>query len=394
MPGPARPTAPLLPSAPMSSAPVPPEQTRRILDLARGDPEAASARLAALSPEARLALVCDSPLALRAKLLELMPEPESVIPALPEAELCFTVKALGLSDAVWILEHASAEQVTASLDLDVWKGSQFDPATANEWMDALARIPETPFARDIAALDPELLVLLLKSRIRVVQKPPDDEGWQPPDGGQTLEGQFYFVGREGDDLDSIVTLLRRLFEADYWSYFRLMQGVIWELDSDTEEWALRWRNGRLEDLGFPGWEESMSIYRFLGPEERARLPEGEQPLAVDEWHLPVWVPALPDLPGREFRVFRAIARLEDEERRACFYAFIALANRIAVADRMPLSDAESTPRAIEKAARFASAGLEFLAAEHGLDDAEVLRRVSLSRLFSVGANLDPSSARP
>jgi hypothetical protein len=41
-----------------------------------------------------------------------------------------------------------------------------------------------------------------------------------------------------------VVLLRTLFEEDYWTYFRLMQGALWELASDTEEWALRWRSGR------------------------------------------------------------------------------------------------------------------------------------------------------
>ena len=89
-----------------------------------------------------------------------------------------------------------------------------------------------------------------------------------------------------------------------------------------------------------------------------------------------------------------IAALEDEERRTAFHALVALANKIAVADRMALSDAESTPRAIEKAARFASGGLEFLAREHGLDPIEVLRRTPLDRVFRVGANLEPDAAKP
>jgi len=90
----------------------------------------------------------------------------------------------------------------------------------------------------------------------------------------------------------------------------------------------------------------------------------------------------------------AIAKLGEEERRACFYALIGVANKVAVADGMPLSDATSTPRAIDKAAEFISAGLVHVAGENGLDDTEVLRRVSLERLFSVGANLDPERARP
>ena len=92
-------------------------------------------------------------------------------------------------------------------------------------------------------------------------------------------------------------------------------------------------------------------------------------------------------------IFRTLALLEDDERRACFYAFIAIANKLAVADRMPLGDAESTPRAIEKAAHCISEGLAFVSAENRLEAVEVLRRVPLGRLFRVGANLEPDAAR-
>jgi hypothetical protein len=238
-------------------------------------------------------------------------------------------------------------------------------------------------------------VLLLKSRLFVEQKPASDEDWQPPEGTQTLEGQFYFRALgDKDDLADIVVLLRTLFEEEYWTYFRLMQGVVWELESDTTEWALRWRSGRLEDLGFPPWDEAMPIYRFLSPEERVALPEKDREFAVESWALPVWLPQLPDAPDARRRVFRAIAELDPEERRSCFYEFVAMANKIAVADQLPLSDAESTPQAIEKAARFMSDGIEHVAREHGLSDPAVLRRVSLERLFTIGANLDPLAARP
>jgi hypothetical protein len=42
----------------------------------------------------------------------------------------------------------------------------------------------------------------------------------------------------------------------------------------------------------------------------------------------------------------------------------------------------------------ASLGLEHLASASGLEDVEVLRRVTMERLFRVGANLDPENARP
>ncbi|HXK24096.1 MAG TPA: DUF6178 family protein [Myxococcota bacterium] len=378
----------------MAPLPLAPDDPRAVLKLARGDRRAAVDALRSTPVQDQVALVCNAPLDARGELLGLLPEPERVIPLLPEAELCFTVKAIGLADSAWVLEHATPEQVTAAIDLDAWASFEPDLPALSDWVGALASTERASFRRAVEALDPELLVLHLKSRVEVFQKAAGDDDWMAPEGAQTLEGQFYYRARnDGDDLASISELLRMLFEEDYWTYFRVMQGAMWELESDTQEWALRWRTGRLEDLGFPSWDESMRIYRFIRPEDRARMPDDEPPLAGVEWSLPVWIPSLPAAAGREHRIFDAIARLTEDERRACFYAFVAVANKIAVADSMPLSDATSIPRAIDKAARWISEGLAHVARENGLDDVAVLRRVGLDWLFSVGANLDPEHAR-
>jgi hypothetical protein len=372
-----------------------PQAARRILDLARTDRDAARRALAEQPIDAQVELVCETPVARRAALLELLAEPERVIPLLPEAELCFTVKAVGLESASWLLEHATSDQLVACLDLDGWEGTLPDRRSLDTWIAALVEAGEEPLLRGLQALDPELLTLFLKGRVEVFLRANDDD-WQAPVGADTLDGQFFFRALgDGDDAAPIVALLRTLFEQDYWTYFRLLQSVIWELEAETEEWALRWRAGRLEDLGFPPWEEAMGIYRYLPPDQRGALPEGGAPLGpASRWQLPVWMPRLPAHADESGLLFRTIAALDEEERRTAFHALVALANKIAVADRLPLSDSESTPRAIAKAARFTSAGLEFLASERGLDAIEILRRVPLDRLFRIGANLDPDAAKP
>ena len=343
--------------------------------------------------DAQVALVCNAPLSRRSEILDLLPQPEAVIPRIPEAELCFIVKAIGLADSPWILEHATPAQISACIDLDAWSGPLPDRRALDAWIDALAETKDEAFLRGAHALDPEMLVLYLRGRIDVSLKPNDDD-WQPPEGGQTVEGQFYYSAHTtDDDLAAVTRLLRLLFEHDYWTYFRMMQGAIWELDSANEEWALRWRNGRLEDLGFPPWEEAMAIYATLRSSQLAAIAEDARPLDLREWHLPVWIPQLPAASESGPLVFRTIAQLADHERRASLYAFIATANEVAVADRMPLGDAESTPRAIEKAAHWISAGLAYVASENGIEPVEVLRSVPVQRLFQVGANLNPEQAR-
>lgn len=363
--------------------------------LARRDRAAATETLRRLDPDAQVALLCETPLARRSEMLELLPTPEDVIPLLPEAELCFTVKAIGVEDAGWLLAHATDEQITACIDLDAWTGGLPDYHDLDRWLEILSSGDEQALLRAVRTLDPELITLFLKHRIHCTQKPDDDDGWQPPVSGQTLDGQFYYTAiREGDDLNAVTTLLRSLFTLEYWTYFRMLQSVIHEPIDENEEWALRWRAGRLEDLGFPPWDRAIGIYRFIRPDERTRIDDDPTALEGSEWHLPVWIPALPVAADHRHLLFRTLARMDEAERRSALYAFIGLANKVAVADQLDLGDAESTPRAIEKAAAVASAGLELIATAHSLDATEVLRRITIERLFSVGANLDPDGTRP
>ena len=109
-------------AAPMASLPALPAEARRILELARSDRGAATAAMAALPLDQQVELVCRTPVTRRGELIELAPEPEALVPALPEAELCFTLKAIGLEESAWLIEHATPEQLTTCVDLDAWKG--------------------------------------------------------------------------------------------------------------------------------------------------------------------------------------------------------------------------------------------------------------------------------
>jgi len=371
----------------MALPPSLPVEARRILDLARDDRSAAREAFAKLPLAGQVALVCGSPIAQRARLLDLASEPEKLVPALPEAELCYTAKAIGLHDAGSLLAHAQPEQVVACVDLDVWRNDEPDRRVFGDWLRALVEAGQEPLLAAAIALDPELLVLFLAGRMQVELKTSEDS-WEPPGGSRTLEGQFWYTARrEKDDLSDVETLLRVLFENQYWTYYRLLQGVIWEQQSELEHWALRFRNGRLLDLGFPPWEEAMAIYGRLPAESLASLPVQDVTPGSDEWAPPIFLSGIPSVAGDEPSLFRAMAGLSDEERPAQLRAFISLANKVAVANHLPLGDAESLPEAFGRAARTASRGLDFVATESALEPTQVLRRLPVDRLFRVGANL-------
>jgi len=249
---------------------------------------------------------------------------------------------------------------------------------------------EETLLRAAHGLDFELLVLSLRSRIRAQLLGRDEvENLQP--SGLTIDGQFFLYAVEpGDDLEDVLGLLTALFQQDYWFYHRLLQALGAELETETEENALRWRSGRLQDLGFPPLEDAKRIYSHLRKEQLDELPRETGALEVGEWPLPVWMPSFPAGGAGDALLFRALAALDPEERRPLLFAFLALANRVAVADALPLGDAETLPKATEKAARIASLGLAHLAREHATEPAALLRRVPLERLFVVGANLDRS----
>lgn len=371
----------------------PPPSASQLLALARRSFDAAREAMASLDATAQAALVCEAPHAQRADLLELVERPEEVVPLLPDAELCFTARAIGLADAGPLLQHASMGQIRAAVDLDAWRGLAPDRAGLAEWLEALAEASDEKLLEALRGLDRELVVLWLRDAADVRLKLSDE--WDPPDGAMTLEGQYFLLSRRGDEhLELVMRALCIVFQADPPLYFQLLQGAIHESDAECEEYALRWRTGRLADLGFPDREEALHAYAYLRPAERARLGAGD-PDVPD--------PGAPDLPspsallpsGLDARhaLFRAAAGLTPAERDTFLRRFLRLVNQVAVAEGLALGDPDAVPTALERAAATASAGLAHLAQASGLEPREVLRRATLLRLHRIGASLAADARR-
>ncbi len=111
-----------------------PAQVRDLFELARRDRRAAENAIGALAVDEQVALICQTPVSRRAELLELLPDPERVVPALPEAELVFTVKGIGRADTAWLLAHATDDQLVACVDLDAWQDLAPDREALAEWI--------------------------------------------------------------------------------------------------------------------------------------------------------------------------------------------------------------------------------------------------------------------
>jgi hypothetical protein len=308
------------------------------------------------------------------------PDPGALVRSLPSDELYLVVQEVGLADAGELVRLASPNQFRAFLDLDAWKKDRLEPTRALPWL-AAARAgadreesAERAWRRKLAALDIELLELVLLGAFRVhdLESDPDPEAegadWlRTPDGGFAVE---FLV--DGADYTTARRLLGDLIAADPFQTARLLSALRWELPSDLEEWALRWRAGRLQDLGHPPLEEAVSWF--------ARPPR------------PAAAPGRPDRPPGspiELRrpgslLARAADGLPHQAREALEPQLAAAANAVLVADGVDVSDPEAVRAAARAARTLVELGLEAAAGGDAAAAAAALAATPVKALFQRG----------
>jgi len=355
-----------------------------LLRLSRRDRAAARSRLAQLTDEAQAEACRSLPPGVRSEFLMLVDAPERVVPLLPEAELVHAIRAGGMSEAAWLLELATPEQRLACFDLDCWTAEKLDVARAREWIDALIEAGRETLVSGLREVDFELLLLTLwrDTEVAIVGKDED-----PPEGAFTADGMVYFRAHD-DALPRVHEIAHACFSLAPELYWRIAQGLLFEHPSECEEYALRWRSRRLSDLGFPELDDAMRVYRPLDPdrvEDFGTYELGGSELARIE--------ELPDSLGGSL-LGEALRELAPRSFRDVFGQVLAVANWIAIADDLALSEPDSIPRALRKAVSGIDRGLRELSNRRNQPASEVLARTRPLDLFRVGATLDPALRRP
>ena len=354
-----------------------------ILRQARIDRRAAKELLRAFDQSVQASICQELRPGLRSEFLMLVDHPEHVVPLLPSTELCITMRAGAMSEAAWLLELATPEQRQACLDLDVWNGASLEIPRLLEWIDALIEAGRPTLARAITELDPELWVLLLKRNADIAIVGREDE---PPDGYFTEDGVVYVRARSDDDFARLREVLQTAFADTQPDYWRFVYGALHEHETECEEFALRWRVGRLADLGFPDREWAMQAYRPLDPAEI-------EPVALTQWQgeltqLAQRVTLPRALSGT--LVGEALSALPAESASDILGYVLGVANSIAVADQIPLSEEESVPAALRKAVAGIDVGLRELARRRDQSPEEVLQVTRPLDLFRVGVTCEPA----
>jgi hypothetical protein len=285
-------------------------------------------------------------------------DPRALVGALPADELWLTVREIGLAEAAELVQLATPEQFRTFLDLECWKGEELEPRRALPWLRAAragAAHDDEAAARwreKLAALDVEVLDLALLDTVKVhdLELDPDPE-FESDHFMRTPENRFALeFSVTGAEYMAVRGLVDDLYAEDPFKATRIFSALRSELPSELTETALRWRQARLADLGYPTLEEAQSWYA-----RPPRAPAG--PAGAPHREPGFFLQRIP----RGSLLERAAAALDEERRDLLELELVAAANAVIVADAVELEDLEAVRRSVDGARALVEIGLEHLA---------------------------------
>ncbi len=313
----------------------------------------------------------------RADFLERSPRGPEVVPLLPETAFTSAVLATGIEHAGWLLEHATADQRVAALDLDCWQNHRPDPERFDEWIDALIDAGPETLARAFDELDFELWIVLLQ-RMADFRFLARGEWADVP----TLDGLVGIEARSSEAEERVRQILGTAVAESPEHYWQFVLGAMNESALACQEAATAKQRGRLVELGFPERGQAMGVYRPLAL-DAIQLAVGHGPTESTSQGA-LAAPLQGTLLGS------ALAGLPQDRAAEVFADVLGVANALAVADELPLAEPESVTRSLEKAIAGIEHALVALTEARARSTTDVLAHVAPAHLFRAGATLDPA----
>ena len=298
----------------------------------------------------------------------------ALVRAMAPEQLYATVAEVGLADATELVQLASPEQFQSMVDLGAWKGDTLEPHRLLEWIRAARGDLPGELLGKVHGIDLELLEAMLRALTTVhdLEENPDPEVEGPT--LDSADGRYRVELRlEGPEQAALRALLLDLMAEDPLGFSRLLEAVRWEVPSELEEAALRFRGARLADLGFPDRESAAGLYAAV------RLPEAS--------------PASPSaqLAPRAGRrvdfVQAAIERLDPVEAENVLDELRGVFNAALIADGADPGDLDAFRASAERARDTLNLGLELLCSGEPARAAAVVRETHLRQIFQTGFSL-------
>lgn len=345
----------------------------------------------------QLKLVLDTTGRDRIELLYLSDRFHSLVQAMPAPEILFMSEEVGMDVALPILAATNHEQFTFLTDILCWTRDEINPQAIVDWLQILVECGEDKIQDWLAKVDPEWLILVLKSLVNIYKC---DEQGDPPDISEadnlyTIDGLYYFEFLHSRAIDSLQTILSIFREEDPEGFRGIMEAVIWTDIREMEIYAYHFRQSRLSEWGFPELDEALEIYQYFTPGQRKKVVQ-ELQRGLSEWaNLPTASGYPIKLKDQQGFLASCLNHVEDGRRMARFsQELVLLANKVQVADGMEnLGALENIRRSSKKAIDYVTLGLVELSGADPLKAAELIGRVHTERLFQVGFSQAQDLAR-
>ncbi|MBR4985729.1 MAG: hypothetical protein IKY83_08315 [Proteobacteria bacterium] len=326
------------------------------------------------------------------------PNTSEVVQALDAIEFYDLYHAVGPSDAMVLLEYASSEQLQTCLDLDIWRGDQVSDDQLTPWVEQMLTLPDEKFEEFWNDLDPELMALYLHRNIRLYMAEDKNDDVDIPEGespnvAQTPDFTYWVAYPEDTDK---AELLRQLVDRLYavlgidkaWS---TLEGMHFEMESDLEETAYRFRTERIREYGFMPREEAAAIFANVDvAKEAARMRnETNAELYVQPYSSTCKLDEAlvtldeADIPDSFFE--KILASLTDRE--SIKVQLLALAQQVAVYDGYQPHEMQGFADSMKLAIANINMGLEFASEQDEETARRLLTHIPLKRLFSLGYSL-------
>jgi len=328
----------------------------------------------ALSGQNRIEKILDSP------------HPAALVAKIPEIEIFLTIKEVGEQDALDLISLTTPEQLTYLLDLDLWDKDQIIPERFLFWLEILEQCGEDKLRQFFRTADLEFLVSGFRKVLRVHQSPyPEESPEEKKESPLFSLDQIYYLEFLNE---KNAPLLMRLFHFLYASlpdiYQALLQQIFWGIPAEDEELALRWRNGRLADQGFPNFDEALEIYSYFPPAKIKKSNFFVPPKLEESFQPPRYLEAASK------GTFFALAlqnELPEETKERVKWELTGLINRVLIADGSHLGDVEALYQSARKALQTLDLGLKYLSLENPADARHLLEKIPLTRIFQAGFSL-------
>lgn len=350
-------------------------------------------REALLAPQPFWVTLSPTTVKQRIELLLAAPDSAALVQALSPVEYTVLLKAAPDMRAM-LLQLGHPEQIRTVLDLDCWHKDTLQSPRVLEWLEALQHSGEDICVQTLQTLDSEMLSVVLHRHIRVNAALPSEEEEDPGPYDEVLSNELYrvtFIDPDSPLNERVAEFLRLLRMTDLDMYYSLMQGTMWAEESDLEEWAYRWRTGRLQDEGIPDYYEALEAYHVVEVEPLDALPPvpleppGVPASAEESGLVPSYAWSLTpsgSLLAQALQGDFTPATLE----RLC-WEMVSLCNKAVVLDQVDFADTTAVRASLECVHAYVNIGLEYLSNQVPRQLVPLLTERSLLSICQVGFSL-------